>query len=92
VATTRSRANRYIYDTVVNAIHRVKQRRQIILITHNPNIPVLGDAAAVYVLTSDGERSRVSNRGSVDDCKMEIINLLEGGKEAFVRRKERYQY
>jgi hypothetical protein len=46
----------------------------------------------VYVLTSDGERSRVSNRGSVDDCKMEIINLLEGGKEAFVRRKERYQY
>lgn len=84
--------NRYIYDTVVNAIHRVKQRRQIILITHNPNIPVLGEAAGVYVLTSDGERSRVSNRGSVDDCKTEIINLLEGGKEAFVRRKERYNY
>ncbi len=84
--------NRYIYDTIVNAIHRVKKRRQIILITHNPNIPVLGEASAVYVLTSNGERSRLSNHGSVDDCKTEIINLLEGGKEAFVRRKERYSY
>ncbi len=84
--------NCYIYDTVVNAIHRVKQNRQIILITHNPNIPVLGEAAAVYVLNSDGERSRVANSGTVDDCKTEIINLLEGGQEAFVRRKERYNY
>lgn len=84
--------NRYIYDTVVNAIHRVKQRRQIILITHNPNIPVLGEASAVYVLTSDGERSRLANCGCVDTCKTEIINLLEGGKEAFVRRKQRYDY
>lgn len=84
--------NRYIYDTVVSAIHRVKQQRQIILITHNPNIPVLGEASSVYVLTSDGEHSQLANRGSVDDCKTEIINLLEGGKEAFVRRKQRYDY
>jgi len=84
--------NRYIFDTVVSAIHRVKPNRQIILITHNPNIPVLGEASAVYVLTSDGERSRLANQGSVDDCKTEIINLLEGGKEAFVRRKDRYNY
>jgi DNA repair ATPase RecN len=84
--------NRYIYDTVVNAIHRVKQNRQIVLITHNPNIPVLGEASSVYVLTSDGERSQLANQGSVDDCKTEIINLLEGGKEAFVRRRDRYNY
>jgi DNA repair ATPase RecN len=84
--------NRYIYDTVVNAIHRVKQNRQIILITHNPNIPVLGEASAVYVLTSDGERARLAKQGSVDNCKTEIINLLEGGKEAFIRRKDRYNY
>jgi ATPase subunit of ABC transporter with duplicated ATPase domains len=84
--------NRYIFDTVVSAIHRVKQNRQIILITHNPNIPVLGEASSVYVLTSDGERSQLANQGSVDECKTEIINLLEGGKEAFVRRKDRYSY
>ena len=82
--------NRFIYDTVVDAINRVKTRRQIVLITHNPNIPVLGEAAQVYVLTSDGERAELANTGSVDDCKTEIIDLLEGGKEAFARRRERY--
>ena len=84
--------NRYIFDTVVNAIHRVKANRQIILITHNPNIPVLGEASQVVVLSSNGERSHIANQGTVDDCKTEIINLLEGGKEAFVRRKDRYNY
>ncbi len=84
--------NRYIFDTVVNAIHRVKANRQIILITHNPNIPVLGEASQVVVLSSNGERSHIANQGTVDDCKNEIINLLEGGKEAFVRRRDRYNY
>lgn len=84
--------NRYIFDTVVNAIHRVKSNRQIILITHNPNIPVLGEASQIVVLSSNGERSHIANQGTVDDCKTEIINLLEGGKEAFIRRKDRYNY
>jgi hypothetical protein len=84
--------NRYIFDTVVKSIHRVKANRQIILITHNPNIPVLGEASQVVVLFSNGERSHIANQGTVDDCKTEIINLLEGGKEAFVRRKDRYNY
>lgn len=82
--------NRFIYDTVVEGIHRVKANRQLILITHNPNIPVLGDAARVFVLTSDGSQSRMLNQGDVDVCKPEIINLLEGGEEAFAQRRERY--
>jgi DNA repair exonuclease SbcCD ATPase subunit len=82
--------NRFIYDTVVEGIHRVKANRQLILITHNPNIPVLGDAAHVFVLTSDGNQSRLLNQGDVDTCKPEIINLLEGGEEAFAQRRERY--
>jgi DNA repair ATPase RecN len=84
--------NRFIYDTVVDSIRRVKPRRQIILITHNPNIPVLGDANGVFVLTSDGNRASLLNSGGVDQCRDEIVNLLEGGEEAFVKRKERYKY
>lgn len=84
--------NRFIYDTVVDSIRRVNQRRQIILITHNPNIPVLGEASRVFVLTSNGQQAHVLNHGSVDDCKEEIINLLEGGRDAFVQRKQRYNY
>ena len=41
---------------------------------------------------SDGCRARKSNEGTVDQCKAEIVNLLEGGEEAFMRRKQRYNY
>jgi len=82
--------NRFIYDTVVQSLRRVKTSRQLILITHNPNIPVLGDAAGVFVLTSDGARAWLLNHGDVDACKDEIVNLLEGGEEAFDQRRERY--
>jgi hypothetical protein len=51
---------------------------------------VLGDAAGVFVLTSDGAKGRILNQGNVDDCRSEIINLLEGGEEAFAQRQERY--
>jgi len=84
--------NRFIYDTVVGNILKVKAHRQMVLITHNPNIPVLGEAERVFVLTSDGARARKANEGSVDQCKTEIVTLLEGGEEAFIRRKERYKY
>jgi len=84
--------NRFIYDTIVNSIHRVKPHRQLVLVTHNPNISVLGEAEKVFVLTSNGAQARKANEGSVDQCKAEIVNLLEGGEEAFIRRKERYSY
>ena len=58
--------------------------------THNPNIPVLGDAERVFVLTSDGKQGKVSRAGTVDELKQEIELLLEGGREAFLLRKERY--
>ena len=82
--------NRFVYKTVVDSILKVKQRRQMVFITHNPNIPVLGDAEKVLVLESDGTNGRKANEGTVDECKNDIVTLLEGGKEAFKRREARY--
>ena len=82
--------NRFIFENVVKSLRRVKQQRQLILVTHNPNIPVLGDAEQVVVLDSDGARSQLIKEGSVDGCKDEIVTLLEGGAEAFRKRGERY--
>lgn len=82
--------NRFIFQTIVESIRHVKQQRQLILVTHNPNIPVLGEADHVVVLESDGARARVTRHGNVDRCKQEIVTLLEGGAEAFRRRGERY--
>jgi energy-coupling factor transporter ATP-binding protein EcfA2 len=82
--------NHFIYETVVATIKRLKNRRQMIFITHNANIPVLAEAERVIVLNSDGKSGFVEKTGSVDDCKEQIIDLLEGGREAFELRRKRY--
>lgn len=84
--------NGFIFENIVANIRSVKKQRQLIFVTHNPNIPVLGDAEKVFVLKSDGRRATKSKEGTVDECKDEIVTLLEGGEVAFKRRKERYQY
>jgi hypothetical protein len=84
--------NRFIFEAVVDSIRKVKRHRQLIFVTHNPNIPVLGDAERVFVLDSDGTNARKANEGSVDDVKPDIVTLLEGGEDAFKARKCRYAY
>jgi ABC-type bacteriocin/lantibiotic exporter with double-glycine peptidase domain len=82
--------NHFIYETVVNSIQRLKGKRQMIFITHNANIPVLANADLVIVMNSDGKIGYVEKSGSVDECRNEIVDLLEGGREAFELRRERY--
>lgn len=82
--------NHFIYETVVNSIQRLKGRRQMIFITHNANIPVLAEADLVIVLNSDGKKGYVERAGSVDQCRDQIVDLLEGGREAFELRRKRY--
>ena len=82
--------NHFIFETVVNAVQRLKKRRQMIFITHNANIPVLSEADLVLVMNSDGRVGVVEKRGTVDQCREQIIDLLEGGREAFELRSKRY--
>jgi DNA repair exonuclease SbcCD ATPase subunit len=82
--------NHFIFETVVNAVQRMKKRRQMIFITHNANIPVLAEAELVLVMTSDGRVGAIERRGTVDECREQIIDLLEGGREAFELRSKRY--
>jgi ATPase subunit of ABC transporter with duplicated ATPase domains len=82
--------NHFIYETIVNSIQRLKGKRQMIFITHNANIPVLADAELVVVLNSDGKIGYIEKSGSVDECRDQIVDLLEGGERAFEMRRERY--
>jgi len=82
--------NAFVYQTIVRALKAIKGTRQVIFVTHNPNIPVLGEAERVFVFSSDGQHSALKQVGSVDECREQIENLLEGGREAFLLRKERY--
>ena len=82
--------NHFIFETVVNAVQRLKKRRQMIFITHNANIPVLAEADLVLVMNSDGRVGVIEKCGTVDECREQIIDLLEGGREAFELRSKRY--
>jgi hypothetical protein len=84
--------NGFIYETVVSRVREVKNERQLIFVTHNPNIPVLGDAGKVFVFRSNGSRGWIETCGTVDDCRAHIVSLLEGGEEAFKLRQQRYNY
>jgi ABC-type transport system involved in cytochrome bd biosynthesis fused ATPase/permease subunit len=83
--------NRFIFQTVVKKIEQARQSRQLVFITHNPNIPVLGEAGCVVVMESDGDHGGMAASGDVDDCREHIITLLEGGAEAFRQRGNRYK-
>ena len=74
----------------MNAVQRLKKRRQMIFITHNANIPVLAEAELVLVMNSDGRVGAIEKCGTVDECREQIIDLLEGGREAFELRSKRY--
>lgn len=82
--------NHFIFETVVNAVQRLKKRRQMVFITHNANIPVLAEADLVLVMNSDGRVGVIEKCGTVDECREQIIDLLEGGREAFELRSKRY--
>ena len=82
--------NAFVYDTIVRNLQEAKGGRQLIFATHNPNIPVLGEADRVFVFSSDGRKGRVTHTGRVDEVKDQVEHLLEGGKEAFVLRMQRY--
>jgi len=84
--------NAFVYETIVTSILAVRDRRQLVFATHNPNIPVLGEAARVFVLRSHGRSAELAKVGDVDELRGEIEGLLEGGSEAFRMRMERYGY
>jgi ABC-type lipoprotein export system ATPase subunit len=82
--------NSFISDAVIPQLTAIRGRRQLVLITHNPNLPVLGDAAQVVVLEADGRSSRVIAEGDVAATGAHIVRLMEGGREAFRQRALRY--
>ena len=83
----------FIINSIVEGMRTAKSGRQILAATHNPNIPVLGDAEMVF---------RVARQAGDDICHIQSsgglelplvtkeVQSLEGGAEAFERRRQRY--
>ena len=83
--------NHLIYDLVVRQMRENKRRRQIIVVTHNPNIVVNGDAEMLHVLDFRRGQCRIVEAGSLQQeaIREEICQVMEGGREAFERRYRR---
>ena len=83
----------FIINSIVQGIRTAKPGRQIIAATHNPNIPVLGDAEMVYRVARRAGKDicYILNSGGLEIPKVTIeVQGLEGGAEAFERRRRRY--
>lgn len=83
--------NQLIYDLVVRQIRENKRRRQLIVITHNPNIVVNGDADLVQVMDFAGGQCYISEQGALQESSLrsKVCRVMEGGAEAFARRYHR---
>lgn len=83
--------NQTIYDDVIKLLREMKPHAQFIFATHNANFPVLGDAEQVHACQYQDEKVDTQS-GSIDSRPVQeaIINIMEGGQEAFNRRKEVY--
>ncbi len=80
--------NHLIYELIVRQIRENKHRRQLIIVTHNPNVVVNGDAEMVHALDFAGGQCRVVESGALQQPRVreEICRVMEGGREALSRR------
>lgn len=85
--------NQTIYEVLVRCINEAKTRRQVVIVTHNPNLAVVCDAEQVIY----AERDRATNAivyhsGGIENpaINRRIINVLEGTRPAFDNRDSKY--
>lgn len=83
--------NQTIYDEVIKELKKIKGNMQFLFATHNANIPVLGDSEKVVSCSYDETKITVHS-GSIDNHQTQrfIVDIMEGGDEAFSRRKNIY--
>ena len=85
--------NRLVYELIVDRLRHAKEKRQIIVVTHNANIPVNGDAEHIISMDSNSKYFKIFAEGSVDNSiiKKEICDVMEGTEYAFDMRAKRYK-
>lgn len=86
--------NRLVYDLIVARLKVAKSKRQIIVVTHNANIPVNGDSEYIISMDSETDIIQVNQTGTMDDesIRQEICDVMEGTKDAFEMRAKKYHF
>ena len=87
--------NQTIYKILVTCIKMAKQRRQVIMVTHNPNLAVVCDAEQIIYAACDKVKRRFSyTSGAIEapEIKAHVIEILEGTEPAFMNRQKKYGF
>ncbi|MBF0308074.1 MAG: AAA family ATPase [Magnetococcales bacterium] len=85
---------KFIYGELVPLMRHLKSKRQIILSTHNANLPVNGDAELVCALEAKAGKAVKRAEGGLDreEVTRAVLDILEGSEQAFRKRKEKYHF
>ena len=77
--------NLLIYDLIVTQLRNMKRSRQIVVVTHNANIVVNGDAELVVALAPYNGETKKEWNGSFQEKEVReaICAIMEGGTKAF---------
>jgi ABC-type cobalamin/Fe3+-siderophores transport system ATPase subunit len=84
----------FVFRELIPMLRKVKMKRQLIMSTHNANLPVNGDAELVYAFEARNSRGEVLAQGGLDQEKVTkaVLDIMEGTEEAFRRRREKYHF
>ena len=86
--------NQTIYRVLVTCVKRAKERRQVIMVTHNPNLAVVCDAEQIVYASCDKAGSRFDyEAGAIESptIKNRVVQILEGTEPAFKNRQSKYR-
>lgn len=88
--------NAFIAERIVTQLRSAKTERQFLFATHNANIPVFGDAEWIGIFSASDSHAEMpaQAQGSIDvpEIRERVAEILEGGREAFSQRKEKYGF
>jgi len=83
---------RSIWDDVCQKLRGSKEKRQFIFTTHNSSVAVASDTDKFTVLQATADQGQVLYSGSINrpDIKKEVIDYLEGGKDTYLQKRQKY--
>ncbi|MEZ4358044.1 MAG: hypothetical protein R2876_05380 [Eubacteriales bacterium] len=87
--------NQSVFSRLVPCIKEAKKKRQVIIVTHNPNIAIACDAEQIVCCSIDKTNNHISySSGSIEDSVIRkcVVDILEGTMPAFELRKLKYTY
>lgn len=84
----------FVFQELIPILRKVKSKRQLIIATHNANLPVNGDAELIYAFEARAGKGEVLAQGGLDQKAVtkSVLDIMEGTEEAFRRRREKYHF